>query len=404
MNGCGSSPRTVAHVVCSVGPRSTGPGGVAANLARYQRCSAWSSQIWCLDDNRAAGWARELYCMPSGMLQQFAALGPARWAFSPMLEWAARSSAGSHVEVFHQHGVWMGFSHATLTWQNKNKGPTVISAHGSLDAWPLRRSNWKKQIALVAYERKNLRRASCLHALSAREYCNYRDFGLRNPVAVIPNGISEEWIEAAADPEAFKNRIGIPRDSRVMLFLSRITPKKGLPMFIEAAANLRAELRDWTVIIAGMDEFDHEREVRSIVERLGLADRFVFAGPLFGQDKRNAYAAADLFVLPSHSEGAPVVVLEALGAGVPVLTTTASPWEEIQSSGCGWRVDPSVDSIGAALAEALRRTRAELVRLGEAGRKLARERYTWQAIAPRTLELYDWLLGKAPVPQFVHEG
>ena len=404
MNGLGNSPRTVAHVVWSVGPLSAGLGGVAANLARYQRCPAWSSQIWCLDDDRAADWSRDLYSMPSGMLQQFAALGPATWAFSPAMERAARSDAGHDVAVLHQHGIWTGFSRATRIWRNRNNRPTVIAAHGALDAWPLRRSNWKKQIALVAYERKNLHRASCLHALSALEYCNYRDFGLRNPVAVIPNGISQEWIEAAADPEAFKNRLGISRDSKVMLFLSRITPKKGLPMLIEAAANLRAELRDWTVVIAGVDELDHEREVRSMIERLGLADRFVFAGPVYGQDKRDAYSAADLFVLPSHSEGAPVVVLEALGAGVPVLTTTASPWEEIQSAGCGWRVDPSMDSIGAALSDALRRTRAELRRLGEAGRNLMRQRYTWQVIAPRTLQLYDWLLGQAARPQFVYEG
>ena len=402
MSGCGTSPRTVAHLVWSVGPRSTGPGGVAANLARYQRCSAWSSNIWCLDDDRAAAWARDLYRMPNGMLQQFAALGPARWAFSPGLEWAVRGGAGSQVEVFHQHGIWMGFSHATSIWQNRNNGLTVIAAHGSLDAWPLARSNWKKQVALVAYERKNLRRASCLHALSMREYHNYRDFGLRNPVAVIPNGISEEWIEAAADAEAFKDRIGISRDTKVMLFLSRITPKKGLPMFIEAAANLRVALRDWTVVIAGIDEFDHEREVRSLIERLGLADRFLFVGPLFGQDKRNAYAAADLFVLPSHSEGAPVVVLEALGAGVPVLTTTAAPWGEIQSAGCDWRVAPTMDSIGAALADAITRTRAQLRGLGQAGRNLMREHYTWQVIAPRTLELYDWLLGQGSRPQFVY--
>lgn len=403
MNGCGNLPRTVAHLVWSVGPLSAGLGGVAANLAVHQRCSAWSSQVWCLDDDRAANWSRDLYCMPSEMLQQFPTRGPVNWAFSPTMERAARSSAGRDVAVIHQHGVWTAFSRVTKIWRNRNNGPTVVAAHGALDGWALRQSNWKKQIALVAYERKNLLRASCLHALSTREYCNYRDFGLRNPVAIIPNGISEEWIDAPANPEAFRDRIGIPRDSKVMLFLSRITPKKGLPMLIEAVAKLRAELCGWIVVIAGIDEFDHEREVRSLIERQGLAGRFVFAGPLYGQDKRDAYSAADLFVLPSHSEGAPVVILEALGAGVPVLTTTASPWEEIQS-GCGWRADPSVDSIGSALADVLRRTSEELVGLGEAGRKLVRGRYTWQAIAPRTLELYDWLLGHGSRPQFVHEG
>jgi glycosyltransferase involved in cell wall biosynthesis len=304
----------------------------------------------------------------------------------------------------HQHGIWTGFSRATWIWRNRNNGPTVIAAHGALDPLPLRRSNWKKQIALAAYERKNLRRASCLHALSMRERDNYRDFGLRNPVAVIPNGISEEWIDAAADPEGFKDRFGISRDSKMMLFLSRITPIKGLPMLVEAAASLHAELRGWTVVIAGMDELDHEREVRSLVDRMDLADRFLFTGPLFGQDKRDAYAAADLFVLPSHSEAAPVAVLEALGAGVPVLTTTASPWEEIQSSGCGWRVDPSADAISTALEDALRRTPEVLAKQGAAGRNLVRERYTWQGIAPRTLELYDWLLGKQSRPQFVYEA
>ena len=137
------------------------------------------------------------------------------------------------------------------------------------------------------------------------------------------------------------------------------------------------------------------------MEQLDLRDLVVFTGPVFGDMKRSAFAAADLFVLPSHSEGAPVVIPEALGAGVPVLATKACPWSELVTRECGWWTDIRADAIGTALSEAFAMPQSKLAAMGERGRRLVAESYTWTQIANRTIKLYDWLLERQPRPAFV---
>jgi glycosyltransferase involved in cell wall biosynthesis len=389
------------HLSASIGRLSFGLGPVACQLAAWQARSGWCAQVWSLDDEAEISWVRETGGYREDMFHTFHHSGPAFLGFAPRLERFAARRGGSEVSIVHQHGVWTALSRVTLRWGMKFGRPSVVAAHGSLDPWALKRSGWKKRLALLGYERDNLRRAACLHALSTKEYGNYRDFGLDNPVAVIPNGIDEKWIGAPASPERFRQRLQVPADVRVILFLSRITPKKGLPMLVDAVAELCDQLRGWRVVIAGGDEFGHEREVKARVAKLGLSDLILFAGPLFGQAKCDAVSAADLFVLPSHSEGAPMVILEAMGRAVPVLATRASPWPELVSHDCGWWCDISVDAIGASLSEAVRKAPGDLAAMGRRGLNLVRTKYTWAGIAKTSIDLYEWLLGRRPQPDCV---
>jgi glycosyltransferase involved in cell wall biosynthesis len=125
-------------------------------------------------------------------------------------------------------------------------------------------------------------------------------------------------------------------------------------------------------------------------------------GPLHGQDKRDAFAAADLFVLPTHSEGSPMVVLEALGAGVPVLTTKGAPWADLVRHGCGWWTDISAGGIHDALRDALALSGTAWAAAGQRGRYLVAQKYSWAEIASKTIRLYGWLEGRVPTPDFVH--
>lgn len=277
----------------------------------------------------------------------------------------------------------------------------MIAPHGSLSAWTLRRSRWKKALALAAYERSNLRNASCLHALSQPEAREFRNFGLKNPIAIVPNGISAEWLCSAGEAQRFRHTFAIAPGARVLLFLSRITPKKGLPLLLESIKANSKAFAGWVLLIAGVDEFDHERELEALVDQYGLRDSVRFIGPLYGDMKRDAFSAADAFALPSHSEGWPMVVLEALGAGVPVFTTTAIPFPELLEHRAGWMVEPSVDSIGASLPDMLLRSPAELREMGNRGRALVASRLTWDAVATQLSAVYLWLLGLGPQPDCV---
>jgi glycosyltransferase involved in cell wall biosynthesis len=220
-------------------------------------------------------------------------------------------------------------------------------------------------------------------------------------VAVIPNGISEAWLESLGDAGAFREKFALPAERRILLFLSRVSPKKGLTMLLEAVQNLRRDFAEWQLVIAGPDEFGHRAEVEDAIRQRGLGKEVRIVGPIFDQVKRDAYAAADLFVLPSFSEGAPVVILEALAAAVPVLATKASPWQDLETHGCGWWVDIDTAAISGALKDAIRRSPGELKQMGLQGRELVASRYTWAASARMTIELYEWLLGRKERPGFV---
>jgi glycosyltransferase involved in cell wall biosynthesis len=395
------SASTVMHLTPEIGRRSFGLGPIAVNLGLHQALRGWAPQIWCIDHEDEIDWATAIHGISPKLIRAFKRLGPRLLSYSPGMEKAAAGPEGHRIAVLHQQGIWNTLSHVTVLWRKAHKKPTVIAAQGSLDNYAIRRSRWKKSLALAGYERENLRSATCLHALSEAELRNYREFGLRNPVAIIPNGISASWLDARPDPTAFRRKIALPAESRILLYVSRITPKKGLPMLIEALHRVRDLLDQWCLVIAGVDEFEHESEVRSLVARLGLNPWVIFAGPIFGKEKRDAFAAADLFVLPSHSEGAPLVILEALGAGVPVLTTKASPWSQLVTHGCGWWTETSVDAIETALRDALSKPSQELIVMGRLGRMLVQSEYTWTKVTDQTIELYEWLLGRRPKPAFV---
>jgi len=391
----------ILHNIYSVGPGSFGLGPVALNLCREQNALGHRADIWCHDTAYDAQWAEQSQGLPPERIHPFPYVGPKALSYSPALEQAAMGAAGLRFDIVHQHALWLANSRATRLLGRKRRVPSVIAPHGMLEAWALQRSPGKKKIAQWLYEGSNLRNASCLHALSVQEVAGFREFGLRNPVAVIPNGISGLWLESEGNAAAFRDRCAIDRDKRIILFLSRITPVKGLPLFMEALAAIRDLLSDWVVVVAGNDEFGHLGDIRALVGKHRLERYVLFPGLLIDQAKRDAYAAADLFVLPTRREAAPVVVLEALGAGVPVLTTKGAPWEKLVTQQCGWWTDVDAAAIGEALRDAVMRPSEELRRMGRRGKEMVAAGYTWTASARMTIELYEWLLGRNEKPDFV---
>ncbi len=392
----------VVHIAASVGVDSFGLGPVIINLAKEQFIQQHGAEIWTLNNeeeldsvSKFAGLSREIF-------RSFSKSRPSSLIFSREMERHIKQ-IGSQT-VVHQHGIWTGLSRVSRLAQGFSRAPVIITPHGALQPWALRKSWWKKKVALSLYENMNLNGASCFHAVAKPEIDDIRSFGLSNPIAVIPNGISESWLASVGDADAFRELYKIDTDKRILLFLSRITPKKGLPMLLESIAMVRQDFSDWILVIAGTDEFDHKKEVVQLIEKLQLKDKVIFTGGLFDKYKRDAFAAADCFVLPSHSEGAPIVILEALGAKVPVIATKASPWAELNSESCGWLTEISPDALATALKDALHSDRSTLRRMGEKGYALVREKYTWANAAKDTMKLYEWLrLGGTP-PSFVSIG
>lgn len=391
----------ILHLSDSIGRKSGGLGPTLIGLNCEYRAMNHRATVWSLDSSAELVWVAQATGIDRKNFATFPVLGPAHIGFSPAMERAAISAEGQQFDLLHQISIWTGISRVTKCWRGKSQKPTVVSVAGTLEEYALKRSAWKKRLATWAYEWRNLTAASCLHATATSEVQSIRNFGLRNPVALIPAGVPATWLASVGDPQRFRQKFDLPVGKRILFFLSRIHPKKGLDLLFEAMAIIKPQLENTLLVVAGTDDHGYSNSLKALARHLQIDDSIRFVGPLFGADKRDAFAAADIFVLPTHSENFGIVVPEALGAGVPVLTTRGTPWENLVHQKCGWWVDVEVGALREALLDSMHLPKDELGRMGERGKRLVQEQYTWRIAAERYVILYEWLLGHGERPAFV---
>jgi len=294
-------------------------------------------------------------------------------------------------DVIHDHGAWLP-SNAAAAWVARRAGvPLVATPRGMVTDWSLSHQAWKKRAAWHLYQKPVFSQASLFHATAPAEVDSLRALGMSQPVAVVPNGV--DLPETPPDDPA--------PDKKRALFLSRLHPKKGLPMLLDAWAEVEPD--GWTLELVGPSENGHRAELEVQAADSGLGGRVVFTGPVDDADKWDKYAAADLFVLPTHSENFGIVVAEALAAEVPVLTTTGAPWQELEDHDCGWWVAPEPDAIREALATATGQERDNLVAMGRRGRALVESTYTWRAVGRKMTRAYEWLSSREAKPDCIRE-
>lgn len=296
-------------------------------------------------------------------------------------------------DVIHQHGIWLPFS-GRVAWESRLGTPVIISPRGMLDPWALANSGRKKWLAWTLYERRNLRRAACLHSLAAAESDAIRAKLPEAQIATIPNGIDMPESESKCSLRDLGSES--TKDARrTLLFIGRIHPKKGLYEMVNAWKLLGSETRArWQVVVAGPDEGGHRGELEQLVASYGLQRDVRFVGPVFGRDKARLLRCASAFVLPSKSEGLPIAVLEAWAYGLPVLMTSACNLPE------GFEVGAALElgQMPISLESALLRSDAEFAEIGARGRSLVRERFSWKTITREHISVYEWVVGRRARP------
>ena len=327
----------------------------------------------------------------------FRRYGPAAFGYAPGI---ALALGRNGCDLAHTHGLWMYPSLTVHRWARARAQPYLVTPHGMLDPWAVRNSRWKKRLAGWAYERAHLRGAVCLHALCKAEAQAMRDYGLRNPLCVIPNGM--DLPEQPSEPPP-RWAATLPRGARVLLYLGRLHPKKGLPGLLAAWGLARAEAQraGWHLVIAGWDQGGHEAQLAAQVDRDGLKGEVHFVGPQFGGDKAASYGRANALVLSSLSEGLPMTVLEGWANRLPVLMTPACNLPEGFSAGAALEMAPNPEAIAAALQQLFAMTDSERHSMGERGRRLVAARFSWPRVAEQMLAVYLWVLGQGPMPDSV---
>lgn len=182
--------------------------------------------------------------------------------------------------------------------------PFIISPHGMLERWALEHQPIRKQVALATYQKWCLKTANVFHATSASEAENIRRIGLRQPIAIVGNGIE-------SPPHNFSLS---PSDARTALFLSRLHPKKGVLELIAAWRQVRPA--GWILRIVGPDEANYRQNVSAAIANSGVADSIELCEAADDVQKWQHYAQAELFVLPTFSENFGLVIGEALACGL----------------------------------------------------------------------------------------
>ncbi len=290
----------------------------------------------------------------------------------------------------HVHGLWETHTSVTTHIARSLRTPYVLSAHGMLEPWALANKGLKKRLYSAFIERKNIESAACLHALTLAEAEDYRRFGSRRPIAVIPNGVA---LPATVDRSHFLDKFPQLRGKRAVLFLGRMHVKKGIDLLVKAWADVAKQFPDAVLVLAGPDCENTRAALESMVEQRGMSDRVVFTGMLAREMKWSALASAHSFVLPSYSEGLSVAVLEAMGMGLPVIVSDRCHLPEVKQYGAGWQIAANVPDLTSALEHMLSNGAAANAEIGNRGRRLVHDRFVWPVVAAQMAELYRWVLG-----------
>ena len=297
-------------------------------------------------------------------------------------------------DIVHSNGLWRMPNIYAARAARRHKLPHVISPRGMLSSVAMGYSTSSKRLFWLAMQKLAVEEAACLHATSQSEHDEFRAFGIKQPIVILPNGID------LPDPAS----LSAPLRSgarRTLLFLGRIHPKKGLDMLIPAWSRIAARYPDWGLRIVGPAEPKHLADLKKIINTHQVP-RTSVEGPVYGEAKWRLYSEAHLFVLPTHNENFGLTVAESLACRRPAIVTKGAPWAGLETHRCGWWVDTSVQALAEGLAAALGMPDDVLDAMGQRGAAWMKQEFDWNSIGVEMARVYDWILGRGDRPDCVH--
>lgn len=317
-----------------------------------------------------------------------------RYKFSTgLLQWLWHH-AGDY-DIAHIHALFSPISSAAATVCRWRSLPYLLRPLGTLDPADLRKKRRLKQLYAAVLEQPNLAGAAAIHFTSQQEADISHRFGVTTPGVVLPLGVNP--LPPLTTPQTVRDRYSIPPDRPLLLFMSRLDPKKGLDLLLPALEQLQAEGLDFHLLLCGANPQDraYEQAIRQRFAESTVGDRVAATGYVAGEDKIALIQAADLFVLPSYYENFGIAVAEAMLAGLPVvISDQVYIWPDVQAGEAGWVCPCTVEALAVTLRSALKDP-GERQRRGQQACHVAQTRYSWAAIAQQTLELYTSLVQRA---------
>lgn len=296
-----------------------------------------------------------------------------------------RTLINADLDLIHMIGLWDYSTIACTSWHKKTGRPYITAPHGMLEPWALENSKLKKKIAMLLYQQDHFEHSAQMVALNENEKQNITAI-TQTPCSIIPNGVeatdsltfgTTEWEEA------------IGKDDNVMLFLGRLHEKKNVEPLVEAFSLSTAPQNSWHLVIAGTGSKEYTNRLH---QSAAGKENIHLVGGQFGQDKLKSFQRAEVFALPSLSEGQPIAVLEAMSHKLPVMISAESNLPEALNIGAGIECGTTVASIREAIDKIVVMSANEREQMGRLGLALCRDHFSWKKTAESTVKLYQKIL------------
>jgi glycosyltransferase involved in cell wall biosynthesis len=289
------------------------------------------------------------------------------------------------VDLVHTH---IPFTYPTLAASRSayrfNK-PHFYHQRGVLDPERLKFRLLKKYLYITLVERKILRNATTLIALTEAEVKNYRAIGVDTPCRIIPNGIDiAQYLSPAERNWTCWN---FPPDVNVILFFARLHPIKGADKLLQSFFKIKDLFPKTVLVMAGPDEWGMIEKFQREIVQAGAGNRVLFPGMVTGKAKQELLARADLFCLPSVAEGFSMAILEALASSTAVMISPGCHFPEVETAGIGRMVKAEPEAMAKTMIELLK-TPKQLKEMGQKGYTFVAQNYTWDTIVDKHIEMY----------------
>lgn len=300
-------------------------------------------------------------------------------------------------DIMHLHGLFSHAPSAASKAARRHGIPYIVRPLGVLNRWGMEnRRRWLKNLSFRFLDRPMLDRASAIHYTSSAELNEAARLNLKARPVVIPLGMDVTPFTTLPAPEIFHARHPETRSACCIIFFGRIDPIKGIELLLAAFASVSRQFPSLHLIIAGEGEEDYVHSLKRKAQSLGIHSHVTWAGFLAGEIKLSAFAAAEIFVLPSFSENFGVALLEAMAAGLPCITTShvALAADVVRLSPDSLRV---VSSDAGELAEALGsllRDPEQARKMGEESSRIARQHFSTESMAASLVKLYAECLAR----------
>ncbi len=297
-------------------------------------------------------------------------------------------------DIYHIQGVWMLHGLSVSKYARKLNKPYIVTLRGMLYPQALNHNSFIKKVSLALYQKQILKNAAAIQCTCIEEMEHYRALGFKNPVAIIPNPIETGEFLRHEIPAKKLFRIG---------YLGRLHSRKRIERLIYAMKDLKGILSpDSELLIIGDGDENYKSFLKSEITKFKISN-VKFTGFLTGDEKDKAIESLSILVVPSDFENFGNIVTEALIHGVPVIASTGMPWQDLQKYNCGWWISNDQETINKTICKAFKMGPERLKTMGLNGRELIKSSYSLEALSKKMVQLYNWILNKAPKPEFVYD-